>query len=1083
MYKAKHQIVIILNLSMVYLLQLQSPTLADNDWRVLPIRSEYEYNNSITGGEAMQLPHGIARSESNPDYIYWNHDGAGPWVSTNGGESWKKCVAKGLYQDTATSVAVDPVNPLRVFALQSQLWYSQDKEFDGLYRSVDGGDNWELVLAKNVGTDWSKHRYIARNIAFDRSTMGSTQTDTVYTALFYRSDYPTWDPNDGGLYKSTDGGDNWTQLVKSTIDKYYQIAVGGSNVYLATDDGLKVYTTGDSYSALGDLPAGAVTSVFAHPSDPNIVFATVYNDGLYKSTNSGINFAKIKDFDVWSGFYNPGYPDTIYLVGIWKGTSTAVTHDGGATWAVNTDCTSIPQGIYSTRIYGVQAGVVSNAKNPDDAVAFANANIYKTTNAGVTFLESAALFTGYAPVFQGSYAFDQYDPNRFAIGLADVGYVVTNNGGDWFWKNWNTSDGGIVPDWATEKKLPNANTIYCPCIDFRPVQSSEFMAATVGYSPVNAGKTRRMYLESEATGWALETSYEPNLPPDGYDPYPWDYYLQYHRTDPCIVYTSQSKSTDGGISYTDINFAPYTTYNYLGDYAKIYGQCYAHPNVVYATYQFNQVVLRSDDEGATWSKITQPGWKLNDLTNFATIAIDPCNPYLFYSIDANKDIAKCEKVGESWNWTTLGLLPNVERPDTKHANVSNISIDPRYPDIIYASVKGSGISPFWRTTDGGSTWIDISGNLPRTGSYVIAVSPHTGEVFAGGLCGTYVFPPPYQSTNLFYEKSSLLSNSDSVNHAPALASIGNKSVNENALLNFTVSATDADSDTITYSATGLPTGAIFSSQNFSWTPGYTQAGTYQVTFTASDGTASGSETITITVNNTNRAPVLVAVGNKSVNENSLLSFSISATDADSDIIIYSATGLPTGAVFSGQTFTWTPGYSQAGTYQVTFTASDGQDQDSETVTITVDNVNRAPALSAIGNKSVYVGDSVSFTVEATDPDSDTIEYSVNGLPSGATFASQSFVWTPGQSQAGSFGVTFTASDGQLEDSDAITITVSDADTSAPTVTNCSPASGSIQIPTNNLIILHITDAGKGVDANSVIIKVNNDIVYTGNTAH
>ena len=320
------------------------------------------------------------------------------------------------------------------------------------------------------------------------------------------------------------------------------------------------------------------------------------------------------------------------------------------------------------------------------------------------------------------------------------------------------------------------------------------------------------------------------------------------------------------------------------------------------------------------------------------------------------------------------------------------------------------------------------------------------------------------------------------NKDPVLQEIGSKSVNENSVLTFDVNATDPNGDTITYSVLNLPSGATFSSQTFSWTPGYEQTGTYQVTFIAGDGQAQDSETITITVNNTNRAPVLDSIGDKSVNENSTLNFSISATDADSDTITYSATDLPTGATLNSTTgtFTWTPGYTQAGTHQVTFTASDGQAQDPETITITVNNTNRDPVLDSVGNKSVYTESSLSFTISATDTDNDTITYSATGLPSGATFASQSFSWTPGQSQTGSHQVTFTASDGQTQDSETITITVT-ADTSAPAVSDLSPAADSIQAPLNTLITLHIVDADKGVDANSVSIKVNNNIVYTGNT--
>ena len=83
---------------------------------------------------------------------------------------------------------------------------------------------------------------------------------------------------------------------------------------------------------------------------------------------------------------------------------------------------------------------------------------------------------------------------------------------------------------------------------------------------------------------------------------------------------------------------------------------------------------------------------------------------------------------------------------------------------------------------------------------------------------------------------------------PVLNPIGNKEVKEGEKLEFPVSATDPDNDPLNYSAGGLPAGATFVNQTFSWTPTYDQAGTYQVTFTVSDGSLTASETITITVN-------------------------------------------------------------------------------------------------------------------------------------------------------------------------------------------------------------------------------------------
>ena len=329
---------------------------------------------------------------------------------------------------------------------------------------------------------------------------------------------------------------------------------------------------------------------------------------------------------------------------------------------------------------------------------------------------------------------------------------------------------------------------------------------------------------------------------------------------------------------------------------------------------------------------------------------------------------------------------------------------------------------------------------------------------------------------------------DPNNPPPVLQAIGDKTVDENITLTFTINATDPNGEPITYSAQGLPSGATFSNQTFSWTPSYAQTGSYSITFRASDGNSLDYETITITVNNINRAPVLGAISDQSVNENTLLSFSVDATDPDGEAITYSVSGLPIGAVFAGQTFTWTPSYDQAGAFAVTFTADDGQAQDSQTITITVVNVNRAPVLTAIGNKTAYTDVLLTFTIDATEPDGDAITYSTGTLPSGATFSDQDFDWTPSQSQVGSYDVTFIVSDGQLQDSETVTITV-DVDSLAPTVTNLSPAAGSIQVPLNNLITLNIADAGIGVDAKSVKIKVrindnpNNDTIYFDDTDH
>lgn len=85
---------------------------------------------------------------------------------------------------------------------------------------------------------------------------------------------------------------------------------------------------------------------------------------------------------------------------------------------------------------------------------------------------------------------------------------------------------------------------------------------------------------------------------------------------------------------------------------------------------------------------------------------------------------------------------------------------------------------------------------------------------------------------------------------PELDPIGDKTIDEGRLLEFTVSAKAPDNQTLTYSATGLPQGAYFSpeKQLFSWMPNYNQQGEYAIHFEVSNGTLKDFEDIKIIVN-------------------------------------------------------------------------------------------------------------------------------------------------------------------------------------------------------------------------------------------
>jgi VCBS repeat-containing protein len=156
-------------------------------------------------------------------------------------------------------------------------------------------------------------------------------------------------------------------------------------------------------------------------------------------------------------------------------------------------------------------------------------------------------------------------------------------------------------------------------------------------------------------------------------------------------------------------------------------------------------------------------------------------------------------------------------------------------------------------------------------SFSIVDAPLHGTLgtFSGNSV-TYTPDPNYNGTDSFtyvandgQADSNLATVSIAItpmNDPPVLATVGDKTIAESALLAFNLSASDPDGDVLTFSTAGLPEGATFDRATgaFSWTPSLEQAGSYTVTFTVIDPEGkSASETITIRVEDviTNQGPV------------------------------------------------------------------------------------------------------------------------------------------------------------------------------------------------------------------------------------
>ena len=183
--------------------------------------------------------------------------------------------------------------------------------------------------------------------------------------------------------------------------------------------------------------------------------------------------------------------------------------------------------------------------------------------------------------------------------------------------------------------------------------------------------------------------------------------------------------------------------------------------------------------------------------------------------------------------------------------------------------------------------------------------------------------------------------------------LGDRSDAEGDLISLDAGATDADGDTLTYGASGLPaglsidtaTGAISGTISLSAASG----SPYAVSVTVRDGIAvDDTDTFSWTVTNTNQNPTFDQnLGDRTDAEGDLISLDAGATDPDGDTLTYAATGLPAGLSIDTATgaISGTISFSAASgsPYAVSVTVRDGSAvDDTDTFSWTVTNTNQDP---------------------------------------------------------------------------------------------------------------------------------------------
>ncbi|MCB0597086.1 MAG: T9SS type A sorting domain-containing protein [Lewinellaceae bacterium] len=328
----------------------------------------------------------VGTGEANGEFASGAFFGDGVYRSVNGGESWQYL---GLENSQHIGrIVVDPQDPDRVFVAAAGILYGKD-EHKGLYRTEDGGQNWEKVL------------FVSDSTSCIDVAMNPQNPDILYASTWERIRRP-WQRSYGGvtsrLYRSQDGGDTWAPLANGLPPS--------------------------------DEERGRI-GIAVSPSDPAILYATFTTDritnvfdGIYKSLDGGDSWFRVDNGtidNIYSSFgwffgnirVDPTNPDVVYAMGVTLHKSI----DGGVSWED------------ITYMHVDQHGLEIHPVNPNFVVAGNDGGIYLSQNGGNSWDHVEVL-----PLTQFyECEIDFLQPERIYGGAQDNGTMRTLTGGDNDW--------------------------------------------------------------------------------------------------------------------------------------------------------------------------------------------------------------------------------------------------------------------------------------------------------------------------------------------------------------------------------------------------------------------------------------------------------------------------------------------------------------------------------------------------------------------------------------------------------------------------------------------------------------------------
>jgi photosystem II stability/assembly factor-like uncharacterized protein len=644
------------------------------------------------GGPIGGLGYDVRINPDDNDIMYVTDNYAGVGYSIDGGKSWSRAnqginIKTGPTEDSVPifSLTIDPNN-------SDIIWAGTDAGdgFDfGVYKSTDAGDSW---TKKTTGISKGEWLYLT----FRGFTIEPGNSDVVYAQTEVHTEAPgiSFEAVKGRIFKTTDGGENWSLLWDGdSLARYLIIDPDNTNIlyvstgifdreayngdYLQNDPGglgvIKSIDGGLTWSTINQgLGALFVGSLRMHPTDSQTLFAATStndstdeaNNGLYKTTNGGDTWTQvIEGYALTAVNFAPSNPDILYaggMQGFYKST------DGGDTW------TSYRKDNLETwGTDGVNGGFpIDVTVHPEDAdMVYANAyggGVLRSTDGTKTWqLWSAG--------FSGAILYDMdvpsYDSSTVYVAGRSGPFESTDYGSTWTGiANYNTT----VNEWMTISVHDND-----PNIIFVAVEGD----VTI-YRSDDAGDSFTQVEEDFTIDSGVKCfAYAPtdeNIVYAGVgmgDLYPTETY-QGTPTGKGFL-----KSSDKGLTFTEVS-TDLTDVNWR--------EIIVDPNDANTAYAATSSGLYKTTNGGTnWTRYSDLGDKI-----LADVIIDFENSYFVVS----------EMFGGIWTSSDAGTTwtgPHNTGMNSGNPYVAAMVFDPDNDDVIYAAETYSGV---YKSTDNGKTW-------------------------------------------------------------------------------------------------------------------------------------------------------------------------------------------------------------------------------------------------------------------------------------------------------------------------------------------------------------------------------------------